>query len=453
MKKFLKTLSLFILSSVFLVGCSPKVNENNNTPEYDFSEQEITIVCDENNSNDFLYFLTDSPEAEELNKRKSEIEQKYNCKITIQKEENSIDTFVSSKSASNSKGDIDILLSLSYYVRRWAEAGYLVDVADYSEIIDYQDSFRWGTKNDLETGAVNGHLYGLIPTCWPDNIKSFFYIIVTNNKLMKDFGYSDITVYQEEGNWSRETFEEFIANCSQENKGIYSLDTGLESFLTTCIYSGGGEIYDSNSGKTGLRNPGALEGLTWGRNILDKYSDKIHLHDDYRDKFLEGSASMTTGDSALITGKISKNNDIGEFSLLPFPKGPNADENTATGYIHSYNHMISIPQIADDVEASAAVVEALFKPFSTMQNQEQLEEYYRNNIFWSDKDVDILLKENNKAEYNYWQEGFHNVMTSIATMTETTSPASAIEASISAAETIIDKNISENKEGFDLYFK
>lgn len=457
MKKILKSVLLLILAAIFLTACSPEKNggnkETENESDYDFAGEEITVVCDENNSNDFLYFKADSAEKEELAARKAELEEKYNCKITIQNVEDGVESFISSKSASNSTGDVDIIISLSYYTKRWAKAGYLYDISEYDDIVDYTDSFAWGDKNDLETTAVDGKIYGVIPASWPDNMKSFFYVIVTNNRLMKEAGYGDISVYQEEGAWSRETFEEFIKNCSQADKGIYSLDTGLESFMTTSVYSSGGSVYDSATGKSGLHKPGASEGLSWGREILDKYSDKIYLHDDYRDKFLAGFASMSTADSAAITDKISKNTDIGEFSVLPFPKWPYADEETPTGYIHSYRHTVSIPKIAGDTESSAVIVSEFFAPLSSIQNEEALAEYYRNNVFWSDKDVEILLSESKKAEYNYWQEGFHDIMTSIAKATENSTPAAALQSSVSAADTVIEKTVKVNKEGLSLYFE
>lgn len=457
MKKTFKLSALALISlifPIFTIACdSSEAQSTEKELNYDFSSEEIIIVCDENNSDDFLYFSYDSVEAEELLRRKSEIEEKYGCKITVSNVENDVESFVSSKIASNSKSDIDIIMAFSYYIRRWAGAGYLYDIADYSDIIDYTDSFRWGTKNDLEALAVNGKIYGLLPACFPDNLRSFFYVITTNNQLMKDAGYGDMSVYQEEGTWSREKFEEFIANCSQIDKGIYSLDTGLESFLTTCIYSGGGTIYDSDTGKSGLNNQGVTDSLAWGKGILENYSQQIYLHDDFRDMFLTGYAAMATADSSSITETISKNENIGEFSVLPFPKSENANENTATGYIHSYKHILAIPKIAGDIEASAVVISELFKPLSTMSNSEAIRQYYKQNVFWSDKDVEILFEESEKAEYSYWQEGFHNVLTTIANSTMSSTPAAAIQSSIPTAEHIIENTIKENKEGVELYFE
>lgn len=453
MKRFLRFSALLLISSFFLTSCGNEKQGNIADADFDFDGQAVQIVLDENNSDDFLWFTADSSEAEELLKRKNEIEKNYNCEIVFQKQENDIGNFVSSKLASNSNGDIDILISLSYYTRRWAKSGYLIDVINYSDIIDYTDSFRWGYQNDLETAAVDGRLYGIIPYCFPDNMRSFFYILVTNNRLMSEAGYDDMSVFQEENNWSRDIFEELIKNCAQQDKGIYSLDTGLESFLTNSVYASGGSVYNKDTDHTGLRNAGALDGLSWGCEILNKYRDNIYLHDDFRDKFLEGNAAMTTGDSSAITGQFAKNSDIGEFSLLPFPKGSKTDENTATGYIHSFRHMISIPTITDDTEASAVIINELFKPLPSIQNEEDLKQYYRNNVFWSDKDVEILFRESANAEYNYWQEEFHTVLTNMASEALAVSPSAAIVSSIDVAEQIIDKSVRENKEGFKLYFE
>ena len=88
-----------------------------------------------------------------------------------------------------------------------------------------------------------------------------------------------------------------------------------------------------------------------------------------------------------------------------------------------------------------------------MSNSEAIRQYYKQNVFWSDKDVEIMFEESEKAEYSYWQEGFHNVLTTIANSTMSSTPAAAIQSSIPTAEHIIENTIKENKEGVEIYFE
>ena len=254
-----KTIFVLFLTILLLSGCGKTETKTEN--KTDLLGSEINIVCDENNSDGFLWFSSDSKEAEEMLKRKEKIENELNCKINIVNVETGIESYISSKTASNSTGEADITLSLSYYVRRWGKAGYLTDIAEISDEIGFPDTFRWGDENDLETTAVDGTIYGVIPKSFPDNLKSFFYFIVTNDTLVTKATGVSPDIYRENG-LSRDDLEFLVKNSYQPDSGIYGLDTGLESFLTTCIYSGGGSVYNEETGKTGLRDAGTLEGLT-----------------------------------------------------------------------------------------------------------------------------------------------------------------------------------------------
>lgn len=445
-----KTIFVLFLVLLMLSGCQK--TETKTEEKTDLLGSEINIICDENNCTGFLWFSSDSKEAEEMRQRKEAIENKFNCKINIVNTETGIESFISSKTASNATGDADITLSLSYYVRRWGKAGYLTDIAEISDAIGFPDSFRWGDENDLETTAVGGTVYGVIPKSFPDNLKSFFYFIVTNDALVtKSTGISP-DIYRENG-LSREDLEFLVKNTYQPSDGIYGLDTGLESFLTTCIYSGGGSVYNEKTRKTGLRDAGTLEALSWGADFLDNNKAAVYLHDDYRDMFLSGKAALATADTAAITDDIADNTEIGRFSVFSFPKGPYATEETAAGYIHSYKHTIAVPKITSDADATAEILNEFFAPLSYLSSEEDLKKYYKNGVFWADEDVETVFGESAKGRYNYWQEGFHNIMTNIAEATVSQSPAAALSSALGIADNSVETTIKPNREGLKLYFE
>ena len=445
-----KTIFVLFLTILLLSGCGK--TETKPEDKTDLLGSEINIVCDENNCNGFLWFSSDSKEAEEMRQRKEKIENDLNCKINIVNVETGIESYISSKTASNATGDADITISLSYYVRRWGKAGYLTDIAEISDEIGFPDTFRWGDENDLETTAVDGTIYGIIPKSFPDNLKSFFYFIVTNDTLVTKATGVSTDIYRENG-LSRDDLEFLVKNSYQPDSGIYGLDTGLESFLTTCIYSGGGSVYNEETGKTGLRDAGTLEALTWGTDFLNKNSDSIYLHDDFRDMFLSGKAAVATADTAAITDDIADNTEIGKFSVFAFPKGSYAKDNTAAGYIHSYKHAIAVPKITSDVEATAAVINEFFAPLSYLSNEDDLKKYYKNEVFWADEDVDTVFSESAKGRYNYWQEGFHTIMTNIAEASVSRSPTAALSSAVTVADNAVETTVKPNREGLKLYFE
>ena len=183
MKTALKRIVSVFLILIMLFAFTA-CNKNPEKPEdgggdYDFGGATITIYCDENtgDSGDNTIYLSKnstSSEAETLKARVAEIEENYNCKIEIRTVASDIEKQVSSLIASNSKGSVDLIFARSYYLRKWGNADYLVDVNDYSDIVDYTDSFRWGTKNTLELLTCNGKIIGVTPACFVDKIHPFY---------------------------------------------------------------------------------------------------------------------------------------------------------------------------------------------------------------------------------------------------------------------------------------
>lgn len=447
-----------------------KPGDGDSAGEYDFGGATITIYCDENtgsgdNNEYYLSYETSSAEAETLKARVEQMQKDYNCKIEIKTVPTDIEKQVSSLIASTSKGAVDIIFARSYYLRKWGNAEYLVDVMDYADIVDYTDSFRWGTKNTLELLTCKGKLIGVTPACFINQLPPFYYVVVANDKLVTNSGFLDPNVYLEEGTWNRDTFVEMIEECTDTSRGIYGLDTGLETFLTLSMLSNGAKLYDENTGKTGFRGSAAVNGLDWGLSVLKSHTNgEIYINQDYHEKFFEGNAALGTVDAVSTSTTVAKNTSISDssnntgFSILNFPYGPDVSEadeaNVACGYISTTLNALCIPTIASDVEASAVVMETLFRPTDLYPDIDSLKNYYKNSIYWDDADVDLIYSLAEKAEYNYWVEGFAGILDDIAESAYTNGANAALSSCVDAIDNILVKNgIIENKEGFATYWE
>lgn len=447
-----------------LVACGENNNQTDSGDgEYDFDGQTITIYCDENtggtdSDNVYLSYDSTTKEAETLKERVAQIESEYNCKIEIKSVPTDIEKQISSLVASNSKGSVDIIFARSYYLRKWGNADYLVDIGEHSDVIDYTDSFRWGTKSTLELLTCNGKLIGVTPACFRDQLPPFYYVVVSNDKLVTNAGFYQPSVYLEEGTWDRDMFTKIVEECTDSAKDIYGLDTGLETFLTLSMLSNGATLYDETTGKTGFRGSNVANGLDWGVNFLKSHTSQVFLNDDYHEKFYAGNAALGTADAVSTSNKIAANTNLSDssmgFTILNFPKGPDADENTALGYISTTLNALCIPTIATDSEASAIVMEKLFEPMDEYQTLEDLKNYYRTQIYWNDSDVDLIYSLAENAEYNYWVEGMSSVLENIASSAYASGANSALASSLDVIDSIITKNgVIENKEGFATYWE
>lgn len=473
MKSMKRIVSVVLLVVMLFAFAACGGNEENpsgtSTGDYDFDGATITIYCDENtgsgdDNENFLSYASSSVEAETLQERIAQMEEDYNCTIEVTTVATDIEKQVSSLIASNSKGSVDIIFARSYYLRKWGNADYLVDVNEYSDIVDYTDSFRWGTKNTLELLTCNGKMIGVTPACFVDQLPPFYYVIVSNDKLVMDAGFLDPNVYLEEGTWNRDTFIQMIDECTDASRGIYGLDTGVETFLTLSMLSNGAKIYDETTGRTGFRGTAAVNGLSWGVDVLNNHSASIYLNDDFHEMLYAGNAALGTCDAVETSKTVAKNTSISDstnntgFSILNFPYGPDVSEedeaNVACGYISTTLNALCIPIIASDVEMSAVVMETLFRPLDIYPDFESLKAYYKNSIYWDDNDVELIYSLAEKAEYNYWVEGFSNVLDTIANNAMTNGANAALESVVNTIDNMLTQNgIIENKEGFATYWE
>ena len=468
MKKYIALLLALVFALSVFTACGGdgedkkpddgKKPDDQQTEKIDYKGAEINIFLDPDQRTEdetgFLWYEMDNVVAEELTARKAQLEKDYNCKIVFNYDDDDVGGYITSRAATNQTGSVDLIMSISYYFRQWAKADLLVPIDEYKDIVDYKDSFRYGTKNLLELACVNGKIYGVNPYSWPDALPNCNYIIVANNKLMSETGYSDLSVYQEEGKFTRAVFEEMVKNCAQLDREIYSLDTGIETLMTEAWVSDGGRVMDPATNGIGITAPNVAESIDWAKNLMLANKDNIYLNDDKREMFKEGKAALTTGDPSFITTKVAHNDKIKEFTVLPFPKGPNADENTATGYIATAKHQISIPKIAEDVEMSATILRDLYAPLKNIPDEAALKKYYRDSVFYTDKDLEIMFDEMAKYEYNYWMEGFSWLHSTVAEESwDGMGTAASIESHKGEAWQLLGEgNVAINKAGFATYW-
>ena len=71
----------------------------------------------------------------------------------------------------------------------------------------------------------------------------------------------------------------------------------------------------------------------------------------------------------------------------------------------------------------------------------------------ADEDVDTVFSESAKGRYNYWQEGFHTIMTNIAEASVSRSPTAALSSAVTVADNAVETTVKPNREGLKLYFE
>ena len=173
MKKYIALLLALVFALSVFTACGGdgedkkpddgKKPDDQQTEKIDYKGAEINIFLDPDQRTEdetgFLWYEMDNVVAEELTARKAQLEKDYNCKIVFNYDDDDVGGYITSRAATNQTGSVDLIMSISYYFRQWAKADLLVPIDEYKDIVDYKDSFRYGTKNLLELACVNGKIY------------------------------------------------------------------------------------------------------------------------------------------------------------------------------------------------------------------------------------------------------------------------------------------------------
>jgi len=460
-----KIIALFIVVTMFFAFTSCAQTNTEITPEFDdstdnsanFNGMQIAFLGDSeyhNDSDQMFGYKTDTSSFDVLLQRIREIEKRYNCEISFSSK-SGLTTLIPSSGAGG------IALGDAYYIddslfRPLASAGYMLDVAAYSDIVDVNDSFRWGTKNILELVCCNGKLYGLTPASWIDNISPYYFILISNNDILYKNGFSNPHKYYESGTWDRTIFEEIVSKCADKDSGIYGLDTSNAFIMRMAVYSNDIGVLDKNSSepRSSWHSDVVADSLQWGYDFIQRNKDYITQDGESYDDFIAGNSAMAMTATWHLCRKIVYSDNIKEYSLIPFPCADGQEPGTCGGFLATGLDTISIPVFCENIFEVATVINDIWAPMDGYETEDKLDAYYTSTIFFDPLDMEILRSVIKNAEYNYGIEKVYDKLDAIITnvLTGKNSPAQAIEANIQGVDDAILEFVVPNKEGLESYF-
>lgn len=450
--------SLFLLAVIIFMFSSCAGNNVEIVPEYNlefdfqnFNGMSFSIFSD---SDLFFGYVEGSPHYDSLMKRISDVEAKYNCDISYSPQNNLqnllMGTFASGVTL------CDVLYMDAAPFRNLAAGGYLLDLASYSDVIDVNDSFRWGTKNILEICCSNGHLYGVTPAAWADKLAPYYFFLVTNNDIILKNGYSHPHEYYENRTWNRGLFEEMVRNCSDLETGIYGLDTSDGFIGRMAVYSDGIGLVDESSGKPcSAWHSGLVQSnLQWAADFVNANKEFITQDGESYDDFIAGNCAIAMPSIYHFTRKIVYSSSLNEYSIMPFPCSDAVDPGTCGGFFSTGLDTISLPALSSNETETATVINAIWAPMDGYETQELLDSYYLSNVFFGSKDLEIIKKCVQNARYNYWVESVFNPIDSIVSsvISGKFSPSQAMEAYLEVADEYINDIVVPNEKGLESYF-
>lgn len=288
-----------------------------------------------------------------------------------------------------------------------AVGGVLFPMTDFPDFIDLSDSYKYGTPGVLEAAMINGVPYAVQPSYWPGLQGVECCILTYNADRFQTLGLTPLHEYYENKEW---TWDTFLKYCDFSS-AVISKDEDEKIFcanpmylLNLMFYSNGFDYVDVEDGvpQLNLGDSSAVTSIEFYQKLF-AYEDSIKYVSSVNDNdsFIEGKTlSQLVLAQYLITGEIAYGIDFA-FNIVPFPNGPDV-EYGEWGQTVTRIFGLAIPTSSESPEMSAHIISELAEPFEEFGgSREGLYEYYKENVFLSDLDVDIFFELEKDVRYDY----------------------------------------------------
>lgn len=412
MRKFFSgIMALFICFS--LISCASVEENDGSVFDYDWGSIDNTdyegaeFIIHQGIYNaeegDLFNFKRDTPLCDEITVRIDNIQKKHNCVLSVKLVSAIMETMVAGMNPA------DILYTSHGDIRAYSMAGFIHPIDEYSNIVDYRDSFKWGTPNCLEALMCMGVLYGVLPASWVGNVGGYYFPLVSNNNLLRAKGYSVPHEYIEAGEWTREKFVEVMIGSSDNAAGIFGVETYPEWWKRMCAFSNGFRYTVLKNGEpaSGFETEALVDGLEWGNQSLSELRSAGALKESTTDTgFLNGVAAFTIVSGSTAVNSYPYKDELNDISILPFPGNPDYVEyGKWAGYLSVDSTALAIPITTEDVLNTATIMNELFEPLADVQNEADLIDYYAKNVFLYRGDAEVLVESLKNSEFGYWNPG------------------------------------------------
>lgn len=418
-KRIIETaICLMILSALIIIlpGCSPaspvQPTEKGNEYEINLYGGEIKIAQFQSNTlgagNPMLY-VDKSLLADIALKRLDEIGKKYNCTITINyydKDEGGPGRLVAA--AMINQPECDIVLSENADVSTaLTEAGALCPILDFNDIIGYGPSTYglYGQPHLLESGMYKGVMYFVSPYSHPNRqLRSGQFFCVNTELFSRYTGGVDIREINEQNQWTWSKFEEIIEQTTQTENGktiLYAASISKGAIASYSMYANGCTLLRKTQDGEYIPNydtENTRQALDWSRKITDEYSYCFNYENraGMLNSFENQKSVMIFLTTEYIKNKVAFLSH--PFAVVPFPLGPlgNAETNSTEASMSG----LAIFKAGETPEAAAYIIRDYCQPFEEYPTIQDCIEYY-TDTFWDIRDINIMLKGEKAATFNY----------------------------------------------------
>jgi len=467
---------IFIVLSIFLItvcSCS-SVETEEVLPEWEITEQGLTdfngqtyyFSADiDTTSETFLSYIKNTKFGDAAMQRFKEVENQYNCKIVKSSSVKSVENIFLNSAAGIT--EIDVYIEHIFYGgNEFKETGLLLPISAVSDIIDINDSAKWGTPNLLEEFVYKDDVYGVVPAAWPENnFMSVDFFCVFNSNITAKRGLEDPREYYENSKWTRDQFESTLHDYSFTDdfgNKVTAFASDLRVFVDLAYKSFGVDIAerDGNSWTSGYLSDRGIEALDWIRNIMygQEFDDCVKIQGipeqvpDWCNELLSIGlmhanfifSTSSSGDSScdIVYSGIP-------FAILPFPS--ESGNEPISQYQRTIN-AIMFPSWTQNQNEAATLVNAIFEPIADLNTREDMIDYYSTNLLFDRRDAELIFDMLDNCNYFYHDEGMNSLNREIANKLLKSSGAETMAALKEKIETLVNEEIAPVREGMESLF-
>jgi ABC-type glycerol-3-phosphate transport system substrate-binding protein len=422
MSRFIKVVSLLIIIAAVFSACGTAEPEM--IPEYEFEVAEGDLggfravfgwSAEEGES--VLGFVTDTANADYAAKRKKEVEDALNCVIDIYYNTEIIGMLRAGVMSGSQP--FDIMEGDGYHLVSDVRAGYLTGL---KELLDIENTDKWGTPNMLQSMLWNDDVYGVVPFAWPELVYRIpGHLLAVNENIITALGQTDPREFVETNSWTWDLFEEKLEEYTFDDAGttIYALRCHPAYFSINFFLSSGVALsaYENGQVVCGLYTDIGREAMQRAQDIYQvTHKHCFHPQTDStgHDEFIRGEAAMYltwTYELTTDTKYIMYNMD--NVGVIPFPQGPHATPGKYLSYHEGLGFATGIPANAKDPEASAAILSQLYEPFEEYKTKDDIIDYMTYQVFHDRRDFEVIENSVRNTEYGFFKEGARKALENV----------------------------------------
>lgn len=414
----------------------------------DFSGSNIILGQDSNSGTEPFGYKADSTLCDMFIQRAGEINNKYNCKLTVELIPDVNGAIRNSLWAATETGFDMVYYGSGNANFAGAVNGLLYPLTD-SEYLDVTDYGKCGVPNLQECCMMDGVVYGIVPSNLPmvtsNGCGSPLTLI--NEGYIKRFSMNDPRELYENDMWTLDYFRDHVADyyVNDGAKEIYSFVLNNEYWGCGYIGSYGIRLVSDYEGETYtcFDHPLITEALN--EAILCQQENRQYLDIvsswDYWTTFVNGNDLMCIGNDAFVKEVCT---DLDDFGLVLFPTSKYVEKDTQFTYYSSVL-TLSIPGSGEDADSISCIISDMIEPYNGYDRDSYAKLLF-NTTFFDMRDVNVFLDFPKNECFNYYAVGGAEPLKAIIAINSAQSVKQTVESNGNKFQAIAENYIMGNFE-------